>query len=85
VLGAEHTDALVVALERHVEHCADIVRDEVSVAEFAGARIRLGIVRRNDALALDRSEVGGRDAAGQYGPRVILIAATLMQADAADV
>ena len=63
VLGAEHADASVVVPQRHVEHGADAVRDQVAVEELARARIGLRVVRRDHALALDGVEIGGRIAA----------------------
>ena len=59
VLGAEHADRRVVVAQRHVEHGADVIRDQVGVEELARARIGPGVVGGNDALALERREVIG--------------------------
>jgi hypothetical protein len=68
VLGAQHAEAVIVGLERDVEHRADVVRDEITVAKFTGARVGLRIVRRDDPLAPDGVEVAGAIARGNTAP-----------------
>ena len=62
----------VVVPQRHVEHRADVVRDQVAVEELAGARIGPGVVGGDDALALEGLEVVGGVAAVQDGARFVL-------------
>ena len=47
----------VVVPQRHVQHGANVIRDEVGVEEVAGARIGAGVVGGNDAIALERGEI----------------------------
>ena len=84
MLGAEHAHRAVVAPQRHVQHGADVIRDEVGVEEFAGARIGPGVAGGDDAFPLERGEIVGRIVPVQSGSRFVAVAARVIQARAAD-
>ena len=60
VLCAEHARELTARPDRDIEHRQDAVRSEVVPREARRARVATRVGRRQDALALDRREIGAR-------------------------
>lgn len=59
VLAADDAGHLAAVADRHVEHRPDPQGPQVAVAEFAGARILLGVVRQDRAVVVERREIAG--------------------------
>ena len=84
MLGAQDPDGGVVVLERHVEHRADTVRDQVAGGKPGRSRIVLCVVRLHDPFAFDSGEVGWRVEPVQNAPGVVAVGARAIEPVAPD-
>ena len=73
VLDAQDADRRRLAfVQRHVQHRADSERRQIVHGHLAGCRVALGVIRDDDAVALQGREVRRRGGARQNGARLVL-------------
>ena len=83
LLVTQHALQPAMQMHRDVEHRGDIQRRKVVAGEFTRARVGVRVVRDDRFASGERLEVRGIESSFELRPRGVLVAAQLIQIDAA--